>query len=147
MTTATDEKRFGELLDAHDLKKTRARLNILSVIDSREAATSQPTLEKLLGQEIDSVTLYRALKTFEEKGIIHKVIDANGTANYAMCSAACNDHDHHDEHMHFNCTVCYNVYCLDTFQIPKMNMPKGFTAATVNLTAYGVCENCNRVKL
>ena len=69
----------------------------------KETATSQPDLESLMN-DVDRVTLYRILNVFEEKGIIHKVFDLNGTANYAICTSNCQEHRHHDEHLHFNCT-------------------------------------------
>ena len=145
MPQTTADKQFEQLLKLHGLKKTKARLSILFVLNSRKSATSQPYLEKLIGKDVDSVTLYRALKSFEEKGIIHKVLDVNGTANYAMCDASCNDHEHNDEHVHFNCTVCFNVYCMDDFKIPEMKMNSGFTAVSANLTIYGTCESCNNI--
>ncbi len=143
MNAATNEAEFSALLDRYDLKKTRPRFSVLEVLKSRQAAISQPVLENMLGKDIDRVTLYRVLKTFEDKGIIHKVIDLHGTANYAMCNDNCSENDHHDEHVHFNCTVCFQVYCLDNFHIPEINMPDNFTAGSVNLIVYGMCANCN----
>ena len=96
-----------DLLEKHHLKKTSSRLRVLSMLASKQVATSQPDLESVMN-DIDRVTLYRILSAFEEKGIIHKVFDLNGTANYALCSADCDEHDHHDEHLHFNCIVCNN---------------------------------------
>ena len=95
---------FEELLDKHHLKKTSPRLKVLSVLSAKDVATSQPDLETVM-VDIDRVTLYRILNAFEEKGIIHKVFDLNGTANYAVCSSNCEENHHHDEHLHFNCTV------------------------------------------
>ena len=139
-----NESEFGQLLDKHDLKKTKARIGVLEILNSRETAVSQPLLEDVLGKEVDRVTLYRVLKTFEEKGIIHKIIDLNGTANYAICGTACKESKHHDEHLHFNCTVCYGVYCLDSFKVPKVIIPEGFTAGSINVIMYGICDGCNK---
>ena len=144
MMQVKNESEFGQLLDKHDLKKTKARIGVLEILNSRETAVSQPLLEDILGKGVDRVTLYRVLKTFEEKGIIHKIIDLNGTANYAICGTACEDNEHHDEHLHFNCTVCYSVYCLDKFKVPKVIIPEGFTAGSVNIIMYGICDSCNR---
>jgi Fur family ferric uptake transcriptional regulator len=136
---------FEEILRKNELKVTGPRLNVLDIVASREAAVSQPTLEKMVGKDIDRVTLYRILKTFEEKGILHKVIDLNGTANYAICSSSCTKHAHHDEHFHFNCTNCLNVYCMNDFHLPALKMPQGFTAQSVNLAITGICKYCNEV--
>jgi Fur family ferric uptake transcriptional regulator len=135
---------FEQLLERNDLKKTKPRISVLKVLASRKTATSQPDLEEILGKEIDRVTLYRVLKTFEEKGIIHKILDLNGTANYAACDESCTEHEHDDKHVHFNCTSCLNVYCLDELHVPSLSMPKGFTAANVALIVYGICDKCNQ---
>ncbi|AOM76086.1 Fur family transcriptional regulator [Pedobacter steynii] len=130
------------ILKEHDLKHTRQRVRVLEEIALDTVAISQPELEKKLGKEIDRVTLYRILNTYEDKGILHRIMDMNGTANYAICSSSCSEDHHHDEHVHFNCTTCTKIYCLEVV-VPKIKMPKGFTAKTVNTTAYGTCEKCN----
>ena len=133
---------FNQLLEKHQLKKTAPRISVLSVLKSREMATSQPELETIIGKQVDRVTLYRILSTFEEKGIIHKVLGLDGTANYAFCSAFCTEHEHHDEHLHFNCTVCKHIFCLPDSHIPVVDLPKGFKVASINLSASGVCDKC-----
>ena len=133
---------FNELLQKHQLKKTAPRISVLSVLKSREMATSQPELEEIIGKQVDRVTLYRILSTFEEKGIIHKVLGLDGTANYALCSASCTKHEHHDEHLHFNCTACNHIFCLPDSHIPTVNVPKGFKVNSLNVSASGICDKC-----
>ncbi|WP_245584804.1 Fur family transcriptional regulator [Pedobacter glucosidilyticus] len=135
---------FTKLLEENDLKKTQPRLSVLKVLTSREMATSQPDLEAILGKEIDRVTLYRTLKTFEDKGIIHKVIDHKGTANYAMCSHQCNAKEHHHDHLHFNCTQCNHLYCLDECVLPQFTVPAGYQVENVQLIATGICAKCRQ---
>jgi Fur family ferric uptake transcriptional regulator len=134
---------FETLLEKHNLKKTGPRLKVLSMLSSKKVATSQPDLEGVMN-DIDRVTLYRILNAFEEKGIIHKVFDLNGTANYAMCSSNCGENHHHDEHLHFNCTVCKNVYCLDELNLPELSLPAGFKAESFTLYAAGLCPKCSK---
>ena len=132
------------LLKDHDLKHTKQRVRVLEEIALDTVAISQPDLEKKLGKEIDRVTLYRILNTYQEKGILHRIMDMNGTANYAICNSSCSENHHHDEHVHFNCTNCHKIYCLE-IEVPRIKMPKGFTAKTVSSTAYGICEKCNAI--
>ncbi|WP_256004349.1 Fur family transcriptional regulator [Pedobacter deserti] len=129
------------ILKTHDLKQTRQRVRVLEELALDKSAVSQPDLEKKLGKEIDRVTLYRILNTYEDKGILHRVMDLNGTANYAICNAACTEEHHHDEHLHFNCTNCKKIYCLDV-TIPAIKIPKGFKTNTISATAYGICDQC-----
>lgn len=134
---------FEQLLQQHQLKRTAPRLRVLSMMSSRTSATSQPDLEEAMS-DIDRVTLYRILTVFEEKGIIHKVFDLNGTANYAMCAADCNEDHHHDEHLHFSCTNCKNVYCLEELHMPELHVPEGFKTEGVTVYATGLCSKCNK---
>jgi len=143
MTSAKNNYRFEDLLDKHQLKKTAPRLRVLSMMYSKNTATSQPDLESVM-HDIDRVTLYRILNVFEEKGIIHKVFDLNGTANYAVCQSDCQANHHHDEHLHFNCTNCKNVYCLNELTLPNINLPAGFVAEGFTLYASGLCPKCSK---
>ena len=135
---------FANLLRKNGLKVTSPRLRVLEEITLKESAISQPDLEKIIGKSIDRVTLYRILSNFEEKGILHKVFDLNGTATYAMCSTDCSAHDHHDQHVHFLCSTCNGVYCLDEISLPKINLPAHFALHSLALNAVGICANCQK---
>jgi Fur family ferric uptake transcriptional regulator len=141
--TKTTAENFEALLEKHHLKKTAPRLKVLSMLADKNVATSQPDLEGVMN-DIDRVTLYRILSAFEEKGIIHKVFDLNGTANYAMCSSNCGENHHHDEHLHFNCTNCKNVYCLDDLDMHGIDLPSGFKLEGFTLYATGLCPKCSK---
>jgi len=132
-----------EILKRNKLKHTKQRIRVLEDISANAFAISQPTLEKKLGKEIDRVTLYRILNTYVDKGIVHRIVDLNGTANYAICSSACSAAQHHDEHVHFNCTTCNKVFCLAT-KVPEIKITEGFKAETISLIAYGVCKECSK---
>lgn len=135
---------FTALLRENGLKVTSPRMRVLSEITQKEAAISQPDLEKIVGKEIDRVTLYRILSSFEEKGIVHKIFDLNGTATYAMCSSGCTESHHHDQHVHFICSVCNSVYCLDEVSLPKINLPANFALHSLALNAVGLCASCQK---
>ena len=143
MVAKKNNYQFEDLLAKHYLKKTEARLRVLALLSCKTFATSQPDLEEVM-VDVDRGTLYRILSTFEEKGIIHKVFDLNGTANYALCNSNCQENHHHDEHLHFNCVVCNNVYCLDDLDLPNLDLPAGFQSMTFSLSATGVCPKCNK---
>ena len=142
MKQESNHNYFERLLEKHQLKKTGPRLRVLSMMADKDTATSQPDLENLIN-DVDRVTLYRILNVFEEKGLIHKVFDLNGTANYAICSPECGEHLHRDEHLHFNCTQCNNVYCLNELDLPVFNLPPGFKIHGFTLYASGLCPKCS----
>ncbi len=139
-------ERFAPLLRRNTLKVTQPRLRVLQIISEKETAISQPELEKLLGDSIDRVTLYRVLATFEEKGILHKIFDLHGTATYALCSTDCNEHHHQDEHVHFICTACNSIYCLEDFKMPKINLPDGYQLHAIGVNAVGLCAQCRALE-
>lgn len=132
------------ILKQHALKHTKQRVRVLEEMALDTVAISQPELEKKLGKEIDRVTLYRILNIYEDKGILHRIMDMNGTANYAICSSSCSEDHHHDDHVHFNCTNCSKIYCLEVI-VPQITMPKGFTAKSTTTTSYGICEKCSKL--
>jgi len=135
--------RFEKILRENKLKVTQPRLQVLAMVAEKKAAISQPELEKKLGSSIDRVTLYRALSAFEEKGILHKIFDLQGTATYALCSNSCTHQHHHDQHLHFLCERCNNVFCLDEFVLPQINLPAGYTLNSVHVHAIGLCPSCS----
>ncbi|MFC3197774.1 Fur family transcriptional regulator [Parapedobacter deserti] len=138
-------EKFVHLLRRNKLKVTQPRLSVLQIISAKETAISQPELEKLLGDTVDRVTLYRVLATYEEKGILHKIFDLHGTATYALCSTACDEHHHHDEHVHFICSACNSIYCLDEIKLPKINLPKDYRLQSIGINAVGLCAQCKTV--
>ncbi|QPH41810.1 transcriptional repressor [Pedobacter endophyticus] len=133
---------FDDLLVKSGLKRTSARLQVLEILSNKNSATSQPYLEQVMGKDADRVTLYRVLQAFEEKGIIHKVLDSHGTANYALCADGCNAQHHQDEHVHFDCNRCHKIYCLESVKIPVPKVPSGFKIGHLNLIATGTCAAC-----
>ena len=134
-----------EKLVAVGLKKTEIRIQLLSYILNSHHAISQPELEKKFKSISDRVTIYRALSSFEENGIVHKVIDLNGTARFALCSSSkCTEHQHFDEHVHFLCVQCGDVVCLDEIEIPKIELPSNLIIHKSNLNIQGVCLNCQK---
>ncbi|MFD1769095.1 Fur family transcriptional regulator [Sphingobacterium suaedae] len=146
MTVQTTEKNrdFHKLLKQNGLKVTPHRLRVLNEITHKNAAISQPDLEKIVGKEIDRVTLYRILSSFEEKGIVHKIFDLHGTATYAICTSDCTENHHHDQHVHFICSVCNSVYCLQEISLPKIPLPSHFTLHSIALNAVGLCDHCQK---
>jgi Fur family transcriptional regulator, ferric uptake regulator len=128
-------------LKEHNLRTTSCREEILGTFLDRRVALSHGDIEGLLGDRFDRVTIYRTLKTFLEKGIIHKVLDDEGV-RYAMCQDHCSEHDHHHDHIHFKCTECGQTNCLETVHIPAVQLPEGYRAHELNLLIQGQCPAC-----
>lgn len=141
MTQPVEEEAI-QILKQNDLKKTPARIFVLKRLLQSRTAISYQMFEKELKHLADRITLYRILKSFEEKGIIHKTFDHEGLPKYAMCQDACKTNHHYDHHVHFNCTQCKETICMETVDIPKITLPKGFKATSFAFSVIGVCRTC-----
>ena len=131
-----------EILQQHNLKNTKIRQAVLSVLMQSDEGLSHLDLSKSLDVNFDRVTLFRTLHAFEENGILHKVIDLNGTAKYAYTLPDKDKNDH--SHAHFLCLQCGQVVCLDeTFLLNEIKVPKGFTKKTIDVQVKGICAKCN----
>jgi Fur family transcriptional regulator, ferric uptake regulator len=132
-----------DILKQAGLKATPMRRDILKIISSSSHALDNQEIESQMGN-IDRITLYRTLKSFEEKGIIHKVTDLLGISKYAICDHACLDNHHHDHqaHIHFQCDKCNNTYCVENVEIPQIKVPNNFTVSGQNIILTGNCDKC-----
>ena len=132
----------NKLLKSFRLRSTPTRLEILHLFLKKDYALSHSDIESEITEEIDRVTVYRTLKTFFDRGLIHKVLDDGGSLKYALCSEACSETRHRHEHVHFKCTQCGQTNCLDV-DIPLVRLPKGYIPKEVNLLIQGTCQNCS----
>lgn len=123
------------------VRPTAMRILVLQYLTELGHTTSLIDLEKHFDYA-DKSTLFRTLKTFEDKGIIHKVDDGTGIVKYGLCSETCNCLKE-DQHFHFHCEKCKETYCLSSMSIPELELPSQFVLKQVNLVLKGVCPNCN----
>lgn len=131
------------LLKKAGLKLTPIRLKMIEIFNTCSHALPQHEIEGRF-EGIDRITLYRTLKSFEEKGIIHKITDLDGNSKFAMCETRCVEdhvHDHHD-HIHFECEECHLTFCVENINIPNIEVPDKFLVTGQNITITGKCEHC-----
>lgn len=133
-----------DILRDYDLRTTTTRSDILKIFLDNEFALAHGDIESRMEDGFDRVTVYRTLKTFLDKGILHKVLDDEGTTKYALCKEACSSHNHDHEHVHFKCTTCNNTTCLDEVHVPKIQLPSGYKFYEANLLVQGICKDCSK---
>lgn len=129
-------------LKGKDINPTAMRLLVLEFLTKQNAAISLNDLEKGMAPS-DRITLYRTLKTFEEKGLVHSIEDGSGATKYALCEEDCDGENHHDLHVHFYCNTCKETFCLPNTQIPDISLPVNFLRQEMNLIIKGICDQCN----
>lgn len=124
------------------LRTTATRQSILQLFLQKNYALSHGDIEKEIDNSLDRVTVYRTLKTFLDKGLIHKVLDDEGGMKYALCNDACTTKDHHHDHVHFKCLKCGQTNCLNV-DVPEIKLPKGYKPNEVNFLIQGICPSCS----
>ena len=130
-----------DLLKSHQLRVTDVRKSCIRLLQKTTSAMSSSELEKEL-DGVDRITLYRTLLSFEECGLIHHSVDASGQKKYALCSDHCDEHEHHDNHVHFHCSSCGETECLDNEVPTDIKLPKGYQINDVQFNVMGVCAKC-----
>jgi Fur family transcriptional regulator, ferric uptake regulator len=132
------------LLEKYKLSNTPCRRSILNLFLTKAYALSHQDIVNGLNTEFDRVTIYRTFNSFEEKGIVHKVIDSEGTAKYALCAHDCSKGHHHDSHLHFSCIKCQKTICIEHCEIPEVKIPEGYYLKKLSLLAEGICKSCQK---
>lgn len=135
-------KDLEKILTAKEISATAMRLLVLEFLLKQETTISLTDLEKGL-DPADRVTLYRTLKTFEEKGLVHSIENGTGATKYALCKEECVAGRHHDLHVHFYCNKCKETFCLPKILIPEVSLPEAYHAEERELIVKGICAKCS----
>lgn len=131
------------LLQDFNLRNTNQREEILKIFLDHKHALSHADIEKKVGESIDRVTVYRTLKTFLSKGVVHKVLDDSGMVKYALCKNTCTTKEHSHDHVHFKCVECGVTNCLENVVVPEIHMPAGYEKLESNFLMVGICDQCS----
>ena len=121
---------------------TSSRVQVLSLLQSVHEPLSHTKIEDLLSKKyhskIDRVTLYRILDWLVDVGLAHKASNARGV----FCFSAAVPNIEHKQHMHFRCTDCGSVLCLDAPIPTPPKLPKGFHLSNIEFDISGECPDC-----
>jgi Fur family ferric uptake transcriptional regulator len=129
-------------LDNKSIRPTAMRILIYKYMASKNAAVALTDIENAF-EKAERTTLYRTLKTFEKKGIVHQIDDGTNISKFALCQPGCNCEIDQDLHLHFHCSHCDKTVCLTEHKIPHINLPKGYIAEDANLVIKGICDLCS----
>ena len=130
------------ILSDKGIKCTAVRLLVLSKFYESPKAYNLNMLNEEL-EWSDQSTIFRTLKTFLEKGLLHSIDNGSDSKHYALCDSHCSSEVHYDFHPHFKCTKCSSTYCIDSTSIPKIKLPKGYILNSIELNVEGLCPNCS----
>ncbi len=130
----------GEAIRACGGRVTAPRVHVLALLRSGPAALSHLEIEGALARgqvPVDRVTIYRVLDWLAAVGLAHKAADAHGTFRFSAAADGA-----HAKHVHFRCTGCGGVFCLDVSPPPAPKVPSGFRLAGAEFDVHGQCPAC-----
>mgnify|MGYP006282027305 FL=1 len=90
---------------------------------------------------INKTTIYRNLNSLSEKGIIQRII-SGGSLKYKLNNSLL-DNKNSPEHVHFQCTVCNRVICMEELKIQDYDLPGGYDKIENQFLIIGTCKDCN----
>lgn len=128
------------LLKSVNLKSTKKRLVILSVLNNAETPLSTEEILEETSKEVNMnlSTIYRALSALTEKGILLKQISNDGKTYYQI-----NNRQHKHQLV---CSLCNKVVLVDCCPLKKFEKElcdnTGFTITSHNLEFTGICPKC-----
>ena len=123
-------------------RTTTTKNAILDLLASTGKAMSRDSIEKKIQVNIDRATIYRALNSFCEDGLVHKIVAEDGKQYFAVC-IHCDEKNHTDNHFHFRCTKCKTIECLP--ESVNFSTPLGYQVENVNCVLTGICKDCSLV--
>lgn len=134
----------NEILKAHRLRKTFARISILRAITSFPTPVTHGEMsEQLLGQGFDNSTIFRALNDLSEAGILIRLDVGDHIWRFEMGPALSEHLAPNRRHPHAVCRECGRIECLE--------WQKGSNLLASNLQGWqideaifrGFCNQCN----
>lgn len=130
------------ILKEKGLRVTPFREKFLDIFLQSNVALSVSDIENQLG-EYDRITLYRTIKNFTKKGVIHEIVMPGDIRKLALCPMECvgGKGHHNHNHIHFHCKNCKEIYCLETNQVPQFDI-KDYDIDQVEVQVRGTCKNC-----
>lgn len=132
---------FKNLLHRNGLRATEGRIHILETLAKEKNPITVEKLKKKLSNNLDAVTLYRALEALRETRIVERVDLQHGHAHYELIVGR--PHHHH--------AVCRSCGTIEDIEIPHIANPEKEAERKAKMFAridsyslefFGLCVNC-----
>ena len=140
-------QRIGELLRARGLRRMPSRIAVLGVLEPLDGHLSVADIHQRIlevtpagTQPPDLATVYRAVTTLVEQGVLHALTVEGGVSTYGLA-----ERPHH----HAVCTRCGTI-----IEVPAQRLStalehaiegSSFTLSEqAGLTLHGLCPDCRR---
>jgi len=133
-----------DILKTYGLYDTASRSEILDILIGSKLALSVTEIREKMDQSRDRVTLYRNLKLFTDKGILHQIQVDGQIVKYVLPENIIEPEAHYNEHLHFKCMQCKEVKCLTDRTLEDISLPEGYKMLGANFVIFGICNTCNK---
>lgn len=127
----------NELASA-DVRITAIRLLVYKEIKRFDSVFSLVDLGNRL-PTLDKSTLFRTLRLFLDKKILHEINDGSGFKKYCLCHSF---DVRHMSHVHFTCVSCGSTFCIKDVSVPQIQLPDSFRILDANYVLKGFCSKC-----
>ncbi len=129
-----------QILKEYKIAITGQRLSLLAVFLQNNEPVTHSLLEKRANRTISRYTVYRTLKLFLNKGLLHSLPSEDGIMRYVLQVNNIFKQSHN--HVHFICRDCGKIYYLPDTPLPKMTLSKEFNAEAIDVIIKGICTSC-----
>ncbi len=137
-TAPPSDAGLREMLSARGLRVTGPRLSVLRELSKRGPPVSHPELaEKLAGEGLDRVTVYRNLLALLEAGLLVRTQLSDHVWRYELPPSGGATHGLHP---HLVCTDCGTVECLPKAAVRLQGAAAQAQVSEVQLR--GLCTEC-----
>lgn len=137
-----DKKDASAILEERGVKPTPNRILVLSTLLEADHPMSLLDIDTYI-ETMDKSSIFRVLTLFHSNHIVHAIEDGSNSLKYEVCRG----HGHcstDDLHVHFYCETCHSTYCFPQTHIPRVEMPAGFVADSINYMIKGTCDKCSK---
>lgn len=141
MKSKSIKTELPDILKNNGFKSTGTRISILGVFTKNDKPITADFIFKKLKGEVNEVTVYRTLSSFEEVGIIKKVDLRRNSICFEL-----NDNHHH----HIVCNKCGQIEDfkenkgIEKILAEVINKSKHFKSIKEHsLELFGFCKECN----
>lgn len=133
--------KIREELKQHNLKHTKQRHSILTVLKNSKVPLTMSQIIDNLDVDMDLSTIYRVLDAFEENKLINKTVPLEP-------SLAVYDYNRDIHKHHLTCTECFKILVIESCPLEKyeeqIEKETGFSVKRHQLELYGLCPNCQK---
>lgn len=133
---------FPSLLRKSGLRATEGRIQLLKTLADEKAPITIDELNLKLGNQLNTVTLYRALEALKDARIVERMDLQHGHAHYELLAGR-------PHHHHVVCRSCGSIEDIEVPHIAKLEeaarrSAKKFSSIdSYSLEFFGVCSECS----